>query len=102
MISKIATAGLLALTMTLPLQPAKAQDPTLGGAIIGGVIGAGVGGAVSGRTSGAIVGGVIGAALGASIANQMEPRGNYYYYQNDCWRRRGDGSYARTYRRYCG
>ena len=103
MIRKIATVGVLALTMALPLQPANAQDPALGGAIIGGVIGAGVGGAATGRAGGAIAGGVIGAVLGASIASSMEPRrSGYYYYQGDCWRRRGDGSYIRTYRRYCG
>jgi len=101
MIRKIATAGVLTLVMALPLQQANAQD-ALGGAIIGGAIGAGVGGAATGKAGGAIVGGVIGAVLGASIANQMEQRqGGYYWYQGDCWRRRGDGSYVRTYRRYC-
>ena len=103
MFSKIAAVGLLTLTMVLPMQPAQAQDPALGGAIIGGVIGAGIGGAATGRAGGAVAGGVIGAVLGASIASQMEPRrgGSYYWYQGDCWRRRGDGSYVRTYRRYC-
>ena len=82
MIRKIATVGLLTLTMALPFSQANAQDPALGGAIAGGVIGA---------------------VLGASIASQMEPRrSGYYYYQDDCWRRRADGSYVRTYRRYCG
>ena len=102
MIRTIATVSLLALATALPLQPANAQDPTLGGAIIGGAIGAGIGGAATGRAGGAIAGGVIGAVLGASIANEMEARhGNYYWYHGDCWRRRGDGSYVRTYRRYC-
>jgi outer membrane lipoprotein SlyB len=102
MFRNIATVGLLTLAMVTPLQQAKAQDPALGGAIIGGVIGAGVGGAATGRAGGAIAGGVIGAVLGASIASSMEPRRTgYYAYQGDCWRRRGDGSYVRTYRRYC-
>ncbi|HTS42702.1 MAG TPA: glycine zipper domain-containing protein [Xanthobacteraceae bacterium] len=103
MISKIATVGLLALSLASPLSEARAQDPALGGAIIGGAIGAGIGGAVSGRAGGAIAGGVIGAVLGASIASQMEPRRRtgYYFYQGDCWHRRADGSYIRTYRRYC-
>ena len=106
MIRNIAVAGLLtlatALPLTLPSQHANAQD-ALGGAIIGGVIGAGIGGAATGRAGGAIAGGVIGAVVGASIADQMQPRQRgYYYYQDDCWRRRGDGSYVRTYRRYCG
>ena len=105
MLRNIAAAGLLTLATALPLalpsQHANAQD-ALGGAIIGGAIGAGVGGAVTGRAGGAIAGGVIGAVLGASIAGQMQPRRRgYYYYQNDCWIRRGDGSYERTYRRYC-
>ncbi|HTS42289.1 MAG TPA: glycine zipper domain-containing protein [Xanthobacteraceae bacterium] len=103
MIGKIAIVGLLTATMVMPLSATKAQDPALGGAIIGGAIGAGIGGAATGRAGGAIAGGVIGAVLGASIANQMEPRqGGYYYYQDNCWRRRADGSYVRTYRRYCG
>jgi uncharacterized protein YcfJ len=106
MIRNITAASLLALATALPLalpvQHANAQD-ALGGAIIGGVIGAGIGGAATGRAGGAIAGGVIGAVLGASIADQMQPRQRgYYYYQDDCWRRRGDGSYQRTYRRYCG
>lgn len=102
MIRKIATVGLLTFTMALPLQETKAQDAAVGGALIGGLIGAGIGGAATGKAGGAIAGGVIGAVLGASIASQMEPRrGSYYWYQGDCWRRRGDGSYVRTYRRYC-
>jgi outer membrane lipoprotein SlyB len=103
MIRTIATVGLLTLATALPLQPANAQDPTLGGALVGGLIGAGIGGAATGKAGGAAAGAVIGAVLGASIANQMEPRrGNYYWYQGDCWRQRYDGSYVRTYRRYCG
>jgi uncharacterized protein YcfJ len=101
MILKIAAAGLLMLATALPMHQAKAQD-ALGGAIIGGAIGAGIGGAATGKAGGAIAGGVIGAVIGASIADQMQPRQRgYYYYQDDCWRRRADGSYVRTYRRYC-
>src|SRR5262245_6519847 len=101
MFGKIATAGLLTLALTLPLQPANAQDP-IGGAIIGGAIGAGVGGAATGRTGGAIVGGVIGATVGASIASQMQPRPHgYYAYRNRCWVQQPDGSYVAVPRRHC-
>jgi outer membrane lipoprotein SlyB len=101
MIRSIATASMLALTMSLPLQPAHAQDP-IGGAIIGGAIGATVGGAATNRVGGAIVGGVIGAAAGAAIANEMQPRRHgYYAYQSRCWIRRDDGSYIRVSQRYC-
>jgi outer membrane lipoprotein SlyB len=102
MINKLTAITALTVTLAMPLQPATAQDATIGGAIIGGAIGAGIGGAATGKAGGAVAGGLIGAVLGASIANQMEPRhGDYYWYQGDCWRRRGDGSYVRTYRRYC-
>jgi outer membrane lipoprotein SlyB len=101
MIRTIATVGLLTLATALPLQPSNAQD-ALGGALMGGLIGAGIGGAATGKAGGAVAGGVIGAVLGASIASSMEQRrGGYYWYQGDCWLRRGDGSYVRTYRRYC-
>ena len=101
MIRTIAIVGLLTLATAMPLQQADAQD-ALGGALVGGLIGAGIGGAATGKAGGAVAGGVIGAVLGASIASSMEPRrGDFYWYQGDCWRRRGDGSYVRTYRRYC-
>ena len=102
MIRKIATVSLLTLAAVLPLQQANAQDPTLGGALLGGVIGAGIGSAATGKAGGAIAGGVIGAVLGASIANSMEPRRNgYYWYQSRCWVRRADGSYVSVPARYC-
>ena len=73
---------------------ASAQDNTLGGAIIGG--------AATGKAGGAIAGGIIGAAAGAALGSEMEPRrGGYYWYDDYCWRRWHDGSYHRTYRRYC-
>jgi outer membrane lipoprotein SlyB len=102
MIRTIAAASLLALTAVLSPQPAAAQD-VLGGALLGGAAGAIVGGAATGRAGGAVAGGVIGAALGATIAASMEPRRHgYYWYQGGCWVRRGDGSYIRVSRRYCG
>ncbi len=95
-------AMLATLASSIPLQPAAAQDP-LGGALLGGAAGAIIGGAATGRAGGAIVGGIIGAATGAAIADSMEPapRRGYYWYQDACWLRRGDGSYARVRARYC-
>lgn len=86
---------------TVSLQPAAAQDNTLGGAIIGGGIGAIVGGAATGKAGGAVAGGIIGAAAGAMIGSQMEPRGRYYWYDGRCWRKHRDGSYHRVSRQYC-
>ena len=101
MVRTLAAASLLALASTIPLQPAAAQDP-LAGALLGGAAGAIIGGAATGRAGGAIAGGVIGAAVGATIAGSMEPRQRgYYWYQDRCWVRRGDGSYIRVSRRYC-
>lgn len=86
----------------LPLQPASAQDNTLGGALIGGGIGAIIGGAATGKAGGAVAGGIIGAATGAMIGSQMEPRRRgYYHYRGGCWRRWPDGSYHRVRYRYC-
>lgn len=94
--------ALLALIALAPTRQVVAQDNTLGGAIIGGGIGAIVGGAATGRAGGAVAGGIIGAAAGAAIGSQMEPRrGGYYWYQDRCWRRYGDGSYHRVSHRYC-
>jgi hypothetical protein len=102
MIRSIAAACLLAFATITPPQPAVAQD-VIGGALLGGAAGAIIGGAATGRAGGAVAGGVIGAALGATIAHAMEPRPRgYYWYQGDCWRRRGDGSYVRVSRRNCG
>jgi outer membrane lipoprotein SlyB len=102
MIRTVAAASLLALASVFPPQPAAAQD-VLGGALLGGAAGAIVGGAATGRAGGAVAGGVIGAALGATIAHSMQPRrGGYYWYQDACWLRRGDGSYVRVSRRNCG
>ena len=98
----ITVLAALFLLVTGLAPQASAQDNTLGGAIIGGGIGAIIGGAATGRAGGAIAGGIIGAAAGAALGAQMEPRrGGYYWYDDYCWRRWRDGSYHRTYRRYC-
>jgi hypothetical protein len=90
---------LIALTT---MQPVAAQDNTLGGALLGGAAGAIIGGAATGRAGGAVAGGVIGAAAGAMLGSQFEPRrGGYYWYNNSCWARYGDGSYHRISSRYC-
>jgi hypothetical protein len=40
--------------------------------------------------------------MGAAIADSMEPRRRgYYWYQDRCWLRRGDGSYVRVRPDYC-
>ena len=72
------------------------------GAILGGAAGAIIGGAATGRAGGAVAGGIIGAAAGAMIGSQLEPRpGGYYWYNDRCWVRYGDGSYHSVSRRYC-
>ena len=82
---RIIAATLLTLATTaVPVQPAAAQGG-LDGLLLGGAAGA-----------------IIGAAMGAAIAGSMEPRrSGYYWYQGDCWLRRGDGSYMRVSVRYC-
>jgi uncharacterized membrane protein len=96
----LALAALSASCLT-PL-PARAQNNTLGGAIIGGGVGAVIGGAATGRAGGAVAGGIIGAAAGAALGSQMEPRHRgYYWYHGRCWLRRGDGSYYRVSSRHC-
>jgi outer membrane lipoprotein SlyB len=98
----LAVVTLLALgSTTMPVQQAGAQD-AIGGAILGGAAGAIIGGAATGRAGGAVAGGIIGAAVGATIAGSMEPRrAGYYWYQDSCWLRRGDGSYVRVSSRNC-
>lgn len=92
----------IALLALLPASQASAQDNTIGGAIIGGGIGAMIGGATTGKAGGAIAGGIIGAAAGAALGSQMEPRRRgYYWYEDRCWVRRGDGSYRRVSRERC-
>ncbi|HEY5608580.1 MAG TPA: glycine zipper domain-containing protein [Alphaproteobacteria bacterium] len=99
---RIIAATLLTLATTaVPVQPAAAQSG-LDGLLLGGAAGAIIGGAATGKAGGAIAGGIIGAAMGAAIAGSMEPRrSGYYWYQGDCWLRRGDGSYMRVSVRYC-
>jgi Glycine zipper len=95
-------SALTALVMTTSMQTAPAQDNTIGGALLGGAAGAIIGGAATGKAGGAVAGGIIGAAAGAAIGSQFEPRrGGYYWYDDRCWRRYGDGSYHRVSRRYC-
>jgi Glycine zipper len=99
--SIIAAAGIVAILAGMSSQPTVAQD-ALGGAIFGGAAGAIIGGAATGRAGGAIAGGIIGAAVGAAIGDSMEPRRRgYYWYQDRCWLRRGDGSYVRVRPDYC-
>jgi outer membrane lipoprotein SlyB len=96
------TAIMFTLMAPTPVQPAAAQDNTLGGALLGGAAGAIIGGAATGKAGGAVAGGIIGAAAGAVLGSQLEPRpGAYYWYNDSCWVRYGDGSYHRISRRYC-
>ena len=102
MMMRIGIAVAALALVALPATQASAQyNNTVGGAIIGGTAGAIIGGAATGKAGGAIVGGVIGAAAGAAIGAEMQPRGRYYWYRGDCWRRYRDGSYHRVARRYC-
>jgi hypothetical protein len=94
-------AAFLAVTIAMPVQDAAAQNP-VGGAIVGGAAGAVVGGALGGGR-GAVVGAIIGGATGAAIASQGQPRsGGYRYYQNACYRQRGDGAWVVVAPEYCG
>jgi outer membrane lipoprotein SlyB len=96
------TVIVFALIMPTPMHTAAAQDNTVGGALLGGAAGAIIGGAATGRAGGAVAGGIIGAAAGAVLGSQLEPRrGGYYWYDDRCWIRYGDGSYHRVSRRYC-
>ena len=102
MIRIFAALAALALAVVAQPRPASAQDNTIAGALFGGAAGAIIGGAATGKAGGAVAGGIIGAAAGAAIGSQFEPRrGGYYWYDDRCWRRYGDGSYHRVSRRYC-
>jgi hypothetical protein len=97
----IGTAAFLAVAIAAPLQEAAAQNP-VGGAIVGGAAGAIVGGVVGGG-KGAVIGAVIGGATGAVIASQGQARpGGFRYYQNACYRERGNGSWVVVAPEYCG
>jgi surface antigen len=66
--------GLAAAALALAAHgPARAQDNTLTGALLGGAAGAGVGYAF-GKGKGAAIGGVTGLALGALAGNAMQRR----------------------------
>jgi outer membrane lipoprotein SlyB len=92
----------LVLLGLMPTPQAAAQNNTVGGALLGGAAGAVIGGAATGRAGGAVAGGIIGAAAGAMLGSQLDPRpGGYYWYDDRCWVRYGDGSYHRVSRRYC-
>ncbi len=100
MLKKLGIAALLASALVMPVQEAAAQD-TLGGAILGGAAGAIIGGAAGGGR-GAAIGAIIGAGTGAAIASEGEMRGDgYYYYEDGCYRERGDGSWVRVHPRHC-
>lgn len=102
MIRIFAVLAALALVAVAHPRTASAQDNTIGGALLGGAAGAVIGGAATGKAGGAVAGGIIGAAAGAMIGSQFEPRrGGYYWYDDRCWRRYGDGSYHRVSRKYC-
>ena len=97
-----ATALVFAVSAALPVEPAAAQNNTVGGALLGGAAGAIIGGAATGRAGGAIAGGIIGAAAGAALGSQLEPRsGGYYWYNGHCYFQRGDGNYYLVNRRNC-
>ena len=93
-----AAAAFLALAATM--QPAQAQNNTVGGAIVGGVVGGVIGGAATGRAEGAIIGAVIGGAAGAAIGSEADRRGSYYWYRGGCYRK-VRGGYAQVSPRYC-
>ncbi|WP_291850139.1 glycine zipper domain-containing protein [Bradyrhizobium sp.] len=101
MISKFALATLVALAAFAPVQEAKAQESTLGGALFGGAAGAIVGGALGGGR-GAAVGAIVGAGTGAAIGAQGEPRrGGYRWYQGACYVEQ-PGGWQQISPRYCG
>jgi hypothetical protein len=101
MLRRIAAAVLLAAAVTMPVQPAAAQDP-LGGALLGGAAGAIIGGAVTGRGEGAAVGAIIGATAGAVIAQEgRRNRRGYYAWRQGCYLQRRDGRWVRMHPRYC-
>jgi hypothetical protein len=94
-------AAALSLSLAIPAQQAKAQDPLIGG-LLGGAAGAIIGGAAGGGR-GAALGAIIGGATGAIIASEgQRRRGGYYYWRNGCYMERGDGAYVRVSPNYCG
>lgn len=100
MTSRLACVAALALLMAMPVQKAAAQD-AIGGAIIGGAAGGLLGGALGGGR-GVVPGIIIGAAAGAIIASEGERRRNgRYYYRNNCYIQRSDGSYVAVNPRDC-
>jgi hypothetical protein len=100
MFRTFATASLLTIACTMPLQQAAAQDPLAGG-IFGGAAGAILGGALGGRT-GAVAGAIIGGTAGAAIAaDGQRRREGYYWYRNGCYMQRPDGAYVVVSPQYC-
>ena len=100
MFRKLGMAALLALSVSVPVHEAAAQN-TLGGALLGGAAGAIVGGAVGGGR-GAAIGAIVGAGTGAAIASEGERRrAGYYYYRHGCYIQRRDGYWVRVHPRYC-
>ena len=90
------------VALTVPVQPAAAQEGLIGGAIFGGAAGAIIGGAAGGR-GGAATGALIGAATGAALGAQMERRRTgYYWYNGRCWRRDARANYHLVSRGFCG
>ena len=100
MYRSLGAVALLTIAIAAPVQDAAAQDP-LGGAILGGAAGAILGGAMGGGR-GAAIGAIVGGATGAAIAAQGQPRpGGYRYYQQGCYRQRGDGAWVVVAPEYC-
>jgi hypothetical protein len=100
----LGAGAFLALAALMQAPQAAAQNPTLGGAIVGGALGGIVGGAIGhGNPGGVIAGVAIGAATGAIIASEAEQRqGGYYWWHNACYYRYPNGAWVQVGLNYCG
>jgi uncharacterized protein YcfJ len=99
MLRNLGIAALFGAALLMPAHEAAAQD--FGDVIFGGAFGAIVGGAIGGG-HGAAIGGVLGATAGGLIGAEGERRRHgYYYYRDDCYIQRHNGSWVRVHPRHC-
>lgn len=95
---------LVGLALTISLTDAEAQrriNNTRRGAVGGGVTGAAIGGIANGGR-GALIGSAIGLGVGSVMGSREDRRrGNYYWYNGQCWLRFRNGEFHPVSHRYC-
>jgi hypothetical protein len=95
-----AGVALSVLGVVVVVQPAFAQNNTVGGALLGGGLRAIIGGAATGSAGGAVAGALIGGRRVPLIGSEADRRRSYYRWRGGCYQA-VQGGYVRIPNRNC-